>query len=385
MAPGTRTRRVRPQKLRAIPVGMDAKTLNEGRQARPRSARGELVARLLTGAWRAAPPPVCLSAEDLAPVAELALRSGAAGLAWCKVRQSDLQTSRAARKLQQAYRLHSLQAALHERSLKQAIPLLRERGVEPLLVKGWSVARLYPELGMRPYGDLDLCVLPCEYEKAQAALKSLEGQSCDVDLHSGFGKFYDRRAEEIFARSRVVTLNGLEVRVLSAEDNLRFLCVHLLRHGAVRPLWLCDIAALVETRPGDFNWDRCLAGPRRQANWVACAVGLAHLLLGAEVEGTPVAGRASRLPRWLVPAVLEGWGAPYQFPNQIAAYLRQPAGKLMGLMRELPRHWPNPIEATMTLGGPFNGLPRLPFQVGHVFSRAAGLLLELSRGQRGAV
>jgi len=30
------------------------------------------------------------------------------------------------------------------------------RGVEPILGKGWAIARLYPERGMRPYGDIDL-------------------------------------------------------------------------------------------------------------------------------------------------------------------------------------------------------------------------------------
>jgi hypothetical protein len=344
-----------------------------------------LIARLLAGAWRVEPTAASLSAQELKDVAELALKSGASGLAWCQVRHTEFHSSLAARRLQQGYRLHSLQAALHERSLKQVIPLLRGEGVEPVLVKGWAVARLYPEPGMRPYGDLDLCVLPEDYERAQAALKSLEGQSCDVDLHRGFGKFYDRRSKAIFARSRLVTLGDLEVRVLGAEDDLRFLCLHLLRHGAVRPLWLCDIAAMVETRARDFDWDLCLGGSRRQADWVACAIGLAHQLLGAKVEGTPVASRARKLPRWMVPAVLEEWGVPFEFPGQVAVYLRNPVKRLRGLMKELPRHWPNPIEATMTLKGPFNGLPRLPFQVGHLFSRTAGLLLEMSRGQKGTV
>ena len=46
---------------------------------------------------------------------------------------------------------------------------------------------------------------------------------------------------------------GLDVRVLSPEDDLRFLCLHLLRHGAVQPLWLCDICVLLEARANDFR------------------------------------------------------------------------------------------------------------------------------------
>lgn len=342
-------------------------------------ARGSLVAKLLTGAWRGTPPQHITSSQELAEVATLLLRSGAAGLAWHKTRHSGLGTSSAADQFHQAYRLNCLQAALHERSLKQVIPLLRNVGVEPVLVKGWSVARLYPEPGLRPYCDLDLCVLPDHYPAAEAFLRSPEGEGCGVDLHVGFGKFYDNEADDVFARSQLVKLDDLEIRVLSAEDQLRFLCMHLLRHGAVRPLWLCDIGVLIETRPPDFNWDRCIGNSSREADWVACAMGLAHRLLGVDVKGIPVLDRIGNLPSWLVPAVLKEWGKPFRSRIQLASYLRNPSGPL----RELLRHWPNPIEATMTVQGPFNELPRLFFQLGHIVSRSTSLMAQLSSARIG--
>jgi hypothetical protein len=342
-----------------------------------RSARGRLVAELLAGSWRAEPPAIVNSAEELSAISRLLLKAGAGGLAWCKVRHSDLKASLAARKLQQAYRVHSLQAALHERNLKQVIELLDASRIEAVLVKGWAIARLYPEPGMRPYGDLDLCVLPEDYDRAKKVFDAARIPECDIDLHSGFGKFYDREAEDIFARSAVVKLGDLGVRVLSAEDDLRFLCLHLLRHGAVRAPWLCDIAMALETRPTTLDWDRVLRGSCRQADWVACALGLAHQLLGADVSETPVANRARKLPRWLASTVLEEWGTPYRFPGQLAVFARHPVSMMRGLIGELPHHWPNPIEATMTLEGPFNSLPRLPFQVGHLLSRATVMLAEL--------
>jgi hypothetical protein len=350
--------------------------LKPGRGAQAAPSRGRLVARLLAGAWRGSLSQPINSAQELEEVGTLLVTTGAGGLAWCRVRHSDLRSSSAARQLQQAYRFHSLQAAVHEHNLRKVIPLLRHFGVEPIVVKGWAIARHYLEPGMRPYCDLDMCVSPDQRAKAEAALKSPEVQGCDVDLHPGFGKFYDRQGDDLFMRSQLVRLNDLEVRVLSEEDHLRFLCVHLLRHGAVRPLWLCDIAVLLEARHPGFDWDQCLRHSRQQADWVACAVGLAHQLLGVEVEGTPIARRAKKLPKWLVPAVLEEWGEPCRSPEQVVAYLRNPLRGLRALLRELPNHWPNPIEATMTLKGSFNELPRLPFQVGHVFSRAAALLIK---------
>jgi hypothetical protein len=336
--------------------------------------RGKLVAQLLAGAWRCPTPSPVTLPEELAEVATLLMRSGAGSLAWWRVRQSGVEDFSVARELQETYRFYLLQAALHERRLKQVVSLLRSHGVEPLLVKGWATARHYPEPGLRQYCDLDLCVLPDQFSAARAALENLDGQGCNVDLHVGFDKFYDRESEDVFARSHLVSLDDVEVRVLCAEDDLRFLCVHMLRHGAVRPLWLCDIAVLLERRAGDFDWDLCLGRSGQQADWVACAIGLAHQLLGAEVAGTPVSRRAGKLPTWLVPAVLKEWGTPFQPLGQVAIYLRRPLSKLRRLPTALSHHWPNPIEATVTLRGPFNEIPRLPFQIGHVFSRTASLM-----------
>jgi hypothetical protein len=343
------------------------------KQRDDKASRGALVARLLEGAWRSSTAPILIAADQLEEIAQLLLLSGAAGLAWRKIRDSALRASSAAHQLQQAYRLYSLQAVLHERRLRQVIPVLRSFGAEPVLVKGWAIARFYPEPGLRPYCDLDLCVLPDHYAAARAALESPEASGGIVDLHLGFGKFYEHQTDQVFARSRLVRLDNLDVRVLGAEDNLRFLCLHLLRHGAVRPLWLADIAVLLETIADDFDWDRCLTGSRRQARWVACAIGLAHHLLGANVQELPAAVRAGHLPSWLVPPVLKGWGTPCETPRQVASFLSHP----IGLSRELLHHWPNPIEATMTVEGPFNELPRLPYQLGHVVSRATAMFSQL--------
>jgi hypothetical protein len=358
----------------------------------PKALRGELVARVLARAWRSRDlshprastsaagagaqdkPAATPTREELEEIAPLLLKSGAAGLAWRQIRNSDQRAFSAARQLHQAYRFNSIEAALHERRLKQVIPVLRNRGVEPLLVKGWAIARLYPEPGLRPYCDLDLCVSPDSYDAAAAALEGPGMQWCKVDLHSGFGKFYERQTDDIFARSRLVRLGDLDVRVLGAEDDLRFICLHVLRHGAARPLWLADVAVLLESLPDDFDWDVCLSGSRRHADWVACAIGLASRLLGACLDGVPVAARAKRLPKWFVPPVLKEWGTPCETPRQVAAYLRSP----VLLSRELLHHWPNPIEATMTVEGPFNEVPRLLFQLSHVVSRAKALFLERS-------
>jgi putative nucleotidyltransferase-like protein len=338
---------------------------------------GRIVATLLSGSWRAVPHDPNISAEELRLVAPLLLQSGSAALAWWRIHDSRLSECDAAIELRSAYQLHSLQAAIHRTEIEEIISRLNSAGVDPVLVKGWAVARLYPEQGLRPYGDIDLCFGPDQHQKALAVLTSPDAGKYSVDVHSGFGKLDDLRLDELMASSEPARLGAAHFRVLGAEDQLRILCTHLLRHSAWRPLWLCDIAAAVESRSASFDWDRCLGSDRRQADWVACAIGLAHQLLAARVDDTPASQRAKQLPRWLIPAVMKNWNQP--FPDQypplsylppMATYLRHPAG----VLKAIRKRWPDPIEATIRLRGSFNEMPRMPYQIGNAFLRIVRFL-----------
>jgi len=55
-----------------------------------------------------------ISTEELAEIVPRLLGSGAGALGWWRVRLSELKTDPVAFPLQQAYRLHTLQAALRE-------------------------------------------------------------------------------------------------------------------------------------------------------------------------------------------------------------------------------------------------------------------------------
>jgi hypothetical protein len=262
------------------------------------------VAAVLAGAWRAAPPAWALAPAALAGVAPLLAAGGAGGLAWWRLRHAPAAGSPAGRELRQHYRLQALRAADREAAVAALFVRLRAAGVEPVLVKGSSSALLYPEPGLRPSGDIDLCV---RADRLGAAAASLAGHrtGAGVDLHADFPDLPGRRWADVLARTRLVGLGGVGVRVLGAEDQLRLLCLHLARHGAARPLWLCDVAALLESLPRDFDWELCLDGPGWLAGWVRCVVTLARRLLGARPAG-PVPG--GEIPGWLAPAVLWCWG-----------------------------------------------------------------------------
>ncbi len=272
-------------------------------------ATGELVAAMLAGAWLSKPPAFHLSVAELENIVPLLLPTGAGALGWWRVRDSELQSSPAGEQLHQAYRLYTLDSRINKSRIEKVFAHLRSVGVEPILIKGWAAARYYPEHGLRPYGDIDICVRSRDYQIAERALASLDTLKLNLDLHSGFAKFGLRREEDLYARSELTTIGETEVRILGAEDHLRVVSYHLMREGAWRPLWLVDVAAALEARPRDFDWAYCL-GEKRQARPVVVAISLAHLLLGAKIERIPEAHRLNKTPRWLIPAVLNEWGAP---------------------------------------------------------------------------
>lgn len=339
----------------------------------PEIARSIVAA--LSGAWRsdAARPPI--SSAELAEITPLLIQSGAGALLWWRIRHDELAKSEAGTQLHQSYRMHRLEASLHAGRLKLVLQKFREANIEPVLVKGWNVARLYPEPGLRHYFDVDLCVRHTCYTEANQLVASLGDEGLYVDLHDELDHLDVMTWDEVFAQSQLIEVGETRVRVPCAEDHLRILCLHWLRHGAWRPAGLCDVAAALESLPDDFNWRRCLGADPVRADWVACGIGLARVLLGAEVR-SDFNGRSARLsagpehlPRWLVPAVLRKWGrgvSPNYRVRAFSVLLSRERG-----WKQLAEYFfgrlDQPVRATVALHGRFNNWPRLPYQFGELF------------------
>jgi hypothetical protein len=340
--------------------------------------------RILSGAWRAQPDPEGISESDLERATPLLLATGTAALAWHKLSTLPFESNPSFQKLEEAYRLHSIHSAVLEHRIRDLFTLLRGGGVEPLLLKGWAVARWYPETGLRPSGDIDLWIKPAELPQAETLLNEAVDLRNWVDMHSSFYPQYERTLAEVMEQSEVVPLDGVEIRVPRSEDHLRYLCLHFLTHGAWRPLWLCDIALIVESRPGDFDWARCLGGAPRYADWIACAIGLAHQLLGADISGVPFAQRARNLPGWLVPAVLDQWkaGAGMSYADKAALTVQGGGLRPQGLMTAWREHWRNPIQATVELSAAFDERPRAPLQLAASIKRLPKFTRDLVRNLR---
>ena len=349
-------------------------------------SRGTLVSAILAGSWRTQLPRTEISQSDLDEVTPLLYESGAAALGWHRVRHTELADSPSGDLLHQAYRLQTLQSSIQASKIKKVFRLLRIVGVEPILFKGWSVARFYPLPGWRPYGDIDILVRPAHRAAAKAALSGPEARDCWVDLHDRLSELDDRRIEDMFARSQLVELGQEQIRVLALEDHFALLAIHLLKHGAWRPLWLCDIAILLDSLPDDFDWRACLGKSKLRANWITSTIGLAKVLLDARVKDPGIVAQAEQIPRWLVRNVLKQWEAPFNTRQEpmnhlapMASYIRRPKG----MLRDLANRWPNPILATVAVKGRINRIPRLPYQLVNCLSRATQFLITLPGAQAG--
>lgn len=329
---------------------------------------GQTVAAVLTGAWRASAPPLTITAEQLSAAVPLLLASGAGALAWQRIR-GNFQAPASIRKQLRSACVHSaMQAARHEYALTKLLRVLRAADVDPILLKGWAVARFYPDSALRPVGDFDLYVASEQREAAEAVLSRPENQDYWVDLdHDELTRFEARSFQDLYKRSMTVKLGDTQVRVLGPEDQLRTLCLHFIKHGGWRPVWLCDIAAILESRHPEFDWERCLPRDMRYRQWVLCTLSLAHSILHAELGDAPVPTEA---PNWITTAVLKQWNElPSSFLLPIRSDVRKHWRAPGQLLAHLAQRWPNPIQATVDEEAEFDDSSRLPFQIRHCLAR----------------
>src|SRR5205823_8138049 len=202
-----------------------------------------------------------------------------------------------------------------------------------------------------------------------------EARDCFTDLHSGMFELADRSIADVFSRSQLVPCGDEQVRVLALEDHFALLAIHLLKHGAWRPLWLCDLGLLLESMSSEFDWELCLGKDNRRSNWILAAIGLARALLDASINDEGISGRAGA-PAWLVESVLKNWEAPFagaHAPQKHRAPIRSYIRRPRGVVSDLARRWPDPILATISANGTFGRRRRRRYQILNCLQRAARL------------
>jgi hypothetical protein len=267
-------------------------------------------------------------------------------------------------------RWYLLQKKTKELNICRAFKLLRARGIEPILIKGWAAARYYPKDVPRHYNDLDLAVSADDFVVTEGLAISEEFIGLTLDVHRELRHLDTLPWDNLFSNSMLVDLEGTSVRVLRPEDHLRVLCVHWLTDGGAHKDKLWDIYYAVHNRAPDFDWERCLGTVSdRRRRWVLYTIGIANRYLGLEIDDLPFAEKARNFPIWMIKVLEKEWRR-HEFLQPVTSFLRQPSALLSQLARRVP---PNPIRATIEMEGDLGGSRRPLYQFASMVRMAPSL------------
>lgn len=292
---------------------------------------GVALARLHQGALSADAPPVHVPRDLEDDVVRLALGASAGSLAYRR-----LATASKHPRLRDAYRLHTLEATDRACHVAEIAACLAAGRIDALFFKGWTLAHRYPLAALRPHGDVDVLVRPADHLRARQRLGAARLDRA-VDLQTDL-ELPGASFTTLFARRRSIPLRGIEIPMLADDAHLAFLCLHFLKHGGTRPMWLVDITLLAEHALSGVAWWGVLARDPARAHAARSVADLASVLVGS--------GDAAPVAPWMVAATLEAWGSGFHRPSRLFTF-----DTLANLARDLRERWPNALQ-TLYLAPP---------------------------------
>jgi Uncharacterised nucleotidyltransferase len=262
-----------------------------------------------------------------------------------------------------------------EHRLIEAWQHFENAGFKPILIKGWAAAQFYPEPSERQFVDIDLMFEPLEFPAAEEFIAK-GGLNILVDLHRGARHLDELSFKKLFENSVQKKCGETQIRVPSDEDHLRILCVHWLNDGGTDRKRLEDIYFAVTNRKENFDWDKCLnAVSQKRRRWVVCAMVLANKYLDLSLGGIPLSQKDRELPHWLVKTVEQEWASGIRL-KPLHSVLTQKTELRQQLEK---RFLPNPIQATIEVGGVFDNKPRFIYQLRDILKRALPSLKRISK------
>lgn len=249
-------------------------------------------------------------------------------------------------------------------------------GFDPILLKGWSVERFYDGEHYRVSTDIDLLFQADAAEQIIGYLPALN-KIAVVDLHFHPLHLDKLDFQDLHAKSYTVDLDGVPIRLLADEDNLRITSVHWLTDGGVNKEKLWDVYYLVKNRKEDFDWDRCLEsnGPVRKT-WVMAAIATARDHLELDVADVPADVQEFVLPLWYEKTLAKEWRLGLYPRRVLSTVIFRPTLLFEQLRRKVP---PNRIAATIDTETPIDGASRLPAQIKSLTKKAGSFARGLGR------
>ncbi|MBQ8957458.1 MAG: nucleotidyltransferase family protein [Bacteroidales bacterium] len=179
---------------------------------------------------------------------------------------------------------------VHQMNLKSilvsVVQKLRQHNIEPVLLKGFGLAMLYPNPNLRQFGDTDLFVGLANFHEACALVRGMPGcynwgEEVDVGRHYNveFGPYpmeihrvsaevmdrqeklayADIERDGLFENTRKVDLEGFELSVPSMEFVVFFTFSHAWHHfltTGVGLRQLSDVAMALHAYHGQLDLDK---------------------------------------------------------------------------------------------------------------------------------
>ena len=170
--------------------------------------------------------------------------------------------------------------------LVSAVKLLREHGIEPILLKGFGLASLYPNPSLRQFGDIDIFVGLDDFHEACALLRTLPGgynwgEEVDSGKHYNieFGQYpmeihrvssdlEDAKEQSLYAameqegllnHPQRIDFDGFEISIPSKEFAVFFTFYHAWHHFLTTGVgWrqLSDVAMALHAYHGQLDIEK---------------------------------------------------------------------------------------------------------------------------------
>jgi len=188
--------------------------------------------------------------------------------------------------LQDIYRKSALAAAVAHHEMETLVAQLAEQGIDVIVLKGAALSKwLYPQPGLRPFGDLDLLIHPTDRAAVSSLLNTCKYQevngmsvmyqstfACEtlfnrtipprqsVDLHWQIlnRQFYRRRMrlDWFWEHTQPLISGPVTGRMFDPTAQSVYLALHLgLHHGnAPRLIHLYDLALLIHKYKEVVDW-----------------------------------------------------------------------------------------------------------------------------------
>ncbi|MCO5218337.1 MAG: nucleotidyltransferase family protein [Thermomicrobiales bacterium] len=273
-----------------------------------------LLQQLYYQCWRPDAPPLDVTLEQLVPLLEGLLHGGGAGLVWPRIRHRAEEYGAVGEMLEHTYQQCIANQQTIERDIATAVTELRAAGIEPVLVKGWSISSRYPAPAVRRPGDIDLIVPDGTFAQAQRIINQIYGSGLhtSVDLYDDTN-WRSKPSPDFRQRLDYRHCGDVKLATLNASDALRQVSLHYMRHLRNRvpnttPYWLCDIGVLVETLE-EIDWTRLLAGDPVVADRIRLALALSRDIVGTDASRLPMEFGHIRLPKWAISDRLQIYGS----------------------------------------------------------------------------